>query len=87
MKISLDKLKKDVKIKTQDMITLQIKHSDGDREINLSAETMKELIEKLSSNLPKLAEDLPLLKQLSRFKKDPKGEEKKERESGWYYDC
>ncbi len=69
------------------MIQLSITHSDGDREITLTAKTMKELIvEKLPSWLPKLKEDLPLLKQTKRFKKDPIGEEKKERESGWYYD-
>ena len=70
------------------MIHATIKHSDGDREINISAETMKELIDvKLPNWTPMLKDDLPMLKQTKRFKRDPKGEEKKERASGWYYDC
>jgi len=70
------------------MIELTIKHSEDDREITLGAETMKELIdEKLPKWLPKLEDDLSLLKRTKRFKADPVGEEKKERESGWWYDC
>ena len=69
------------------MLKLTITNEDGTRELNIGAETMKELIDvKLPSWLPKLSEDLPLLKQTKRFKADPEGEEKAERESGWYYD-
>ena len=70
------------------MIFLSIKHEDGEREIMLHAKNMKELIdEKLPNWLPSIEDDLPFLKTTKRFKADPKGEEAKERESGWYYDC
>jgi hypothetical protein len=70
------------------MITLTIEHSDGDRTIKISAETMKELIDvKLPKWLPKLKEDLPLIKKTKRYKLYGKVVEKVERESGWYYDC
>jgi|TARA_R110000803_G_scaffold66770_1_gene128340 hypothetical protein len=49
---------------------------------------MKELIdEKLPNWLPSIEDDLPFLKKTKRFKRDQEGEEAKERESGWYYDC
>ena len=68
-------------------LVLNIKHKDGEREINIHAESMSELIDvKLPKWLPSLKEDLPVLKTLKRFKKDPKGEEQKERDSGSYYD-
>lgn len=68
------------------MITMTIAHENGDREISLSANTMRELVdEKLPKYLPNLIEELPLLKQTSRFKKNPVREEELERESGWYY--
>lgn len=55
------------------MITLRIEHEDGDRVINLGANTMRELIdEKLPRYLPKLKDDLPLLKTTKRFKENPK---------------
>ena len=69
------------------MISLTIKHSDGDKSIQLVAETMKELIdEKLPLFLPRLSNDLPLLKKTTRFQLNPETEEAKERASGWYYD-
>lgn len=68
------------------MITLIIKHDDGEREIFLKAKNMRELIdEKLPEWLPNLIAELPLLRQTQRFQKDPSGEENKERKSGWYY--
>lgn len=67
---------------------MEIRHVDGDRKIVLSASSMKELIDdKLPVWLPKLEEDLPLLKQTKRFKSNPEKEEEDERSSGWYYDC
>ena len=70
------------------MLTLNIKHSDGVRELNISAETMKELIDiKLPSWVSKLKEDLPSIKKTKRYKANPKKVLKEERESGWYYDC
>ena len=70
------------------MIDLIIKSDEAEKMITLHAKTMKELIdEKLPKWLPSIEEDLPLLKRTKRFKKDPEGEEAKERESGWYYDC
>jgi len=70
------------------MITLEITHDSDDRTVKIQAETMREIVDvKLPRWLPKLEEDLPFLKQTKRFKDDPEGEEKKERESGWYYDC
>lgn len=70
------------------MIFLSIKHEDGEREIMLHAKNMKELIdEKLPNWLPSIEDDLPFLKKTKRFKRDQEGEEAKERESGWYYDC
>jgi hypothetical protein len=69
------------------MITLTIKHSDGQREINLGAETMKELIDiKLPQWLPKYDNDLPLLKQCRDYKTYGQTFLKTERNSGWYYD-
>ncbi len=70
------------------MITLTIKHSDGTREINLGAETMKELIDvKLPQWLPNYKNDLPLLKQTRDYKIYKNSFLKTERKSGWYYDC
>lgn len=70
------------------MITLTIKHSDGTREINLGAETMKELIDvKLPQWLPNYKNDLPLLKQTRDYKIYKNSFLKTERNSGWYYDC
>ena len=72
----------------QFMITMTIKHSDGDREINISANTMKELVDdKLPDWLPKLKDDIRMLKMTKRFKRNPKREEALERKSGWYYDA
>jgi hypothetical protein len=49
---------------------------------------MKELIDiVMPREAPRLENDIDLLKMTSRFKSDPKGEEQKERDSGWYYDC
>lgn len=68
------------------MINLKIWDEDNDSEINLTANTMNELIDK------KLPEWLPTMKDLKfmqdnleRFKNDFEGETKKELESGWYY--
>lgn len=73
--------------KSKTMITLTIKHSDGQREINLGAETMKELIDvKLPQWLPKYENDLPLLKKGRDYKTYGKTFLKVERNSGWYYD-
>ena len=70
------------------MIFLSIKNEEGDREIILHAENMKELIdEKLPMWLPSIKDDLPFLKKTKRFEKDPKAEEQIEVDSGWYYDC
>jgi len=67
---------------------MTIEHSDGDRKICISADSMKELIdEKLPVWVPKLEEELPIFKETSRFKANPEREERIERESGWYYDC
>jgi hypothetical protein len=69
------------------MIHMTIKNDKGDREITLSAKNMKELIDnKLPLWLPRLEDDLPLLKQTKRFKANPEKEEARERKSGWYYD-
>jgi|TARA_R110000765_G_scaffold50736_1_gene102940 hypothetical protein len=69
------------------MIHLTITHGSDSRIISLSAENMAELIDdKLPKWLPRLDEDLPMLKKTKRFKADPKGEEQKEIDSGWYYD-
>lgn len=78
--------------KDENKIKMVISHVDGDREIFLVAKDMKELIdvkipEYLPTYVPKIEDDLTMLKLTERFKKDPEGEEKKERESGWYYDC
>ena len=68
------------------MLTLTIKHSDGDREIQLVAENMNELIDvKLPKWLPIETEDMPLIRKTKRYKPDPVGVEKAEIESGWYY--
>jgi hypothetical protein len=70
------------------MITLTIKHSDDKREINLSAENMKELIDvKLPQWLPRYEDDLPLLKQCRDYKIYKDVFLTTERNSGWYYDC
>lgn len=70
------------------MIYAKIKHENGDKSIVIHAESMKHLIDvKLPQWVPRLADDLPLLQKTKRFKRDPEGEERKERESGWYYDC
>jgi hypothetical protein len=70
------------------MIYATIKHSKNNREINISAKNMKELIDKkIPAWIPMLENDLPLLKQTERFKKSPGKEEANERKSGWYYDC
>lgn len=68
------------------MIKLKIWDEDNDSEINLTANTMNELIDK------KLPEWLPTMKDLKfmqdnleRFKNDFEGETKKELDSGWYY--
>lgn len=71
------------------MIKLNITDlDDSDREIILHGKDMKELIDKLMNGwVPCLEEDLPILQKTKRFQKDSKGEEEKERNSGWYYDC
>lgn len=71
----------------QNKIILNIFHIDGYRRITLSASNMSELKEKLENWWPKLAKDLPLLKQTQRFKKNPAKEERAERKSGWYIDA
>jgi hypothetical protein len=69
------------------MLQLTIKNEEGDRELRVSGENMKELIdEKLPMWLPKFEEDMRLIRQTKRYKGDPEGVEKQERESGWYYD-
>lgn len=71
----------------ENKIKLHITHVDGEYELMLGAVNMKELIDvKLPEWIPTLEASLPLFKTTKRFKKDPVGEEKKERESGWYYD-
>ena len=71
------------------MLILRIENTeDKDKSLQVVADNMKDLIDvKLPNWLPKLEDDLPLLKQTKRFKKNPEKEEQKERESGWYYDC
>ena len=74
--------------KTNNMIYITIEHEDGKRSIRTRAENMKELIDTvMPREAPRLENDLDLLKMTSRFKSDPEGEEQKERDSGWYYDC
>jgi len=70
------------------MLKLTIEHEGEDRKLIVYANTMEVLIDNvLPPWLPKLEEDLPSLRTTHRFRKDPTGEEKKERKSGWYYDC
>jgi len=70
------------------MLYVTIEHDSGDKSMVIHAKNMHELIHKtLPKEAPRLADDLPLLQQTKRFKRDPEGEEQKERDSGWYYDC
>ena len=65
------------------MIELNLKHSDGERELCLSAENMEEMIIKIK-DWQNWDDFVQMFKQTKRYKKDPEGELKKERESGWY---
>lgn len=68
------------------MIRLKIWDDEGDSELQLSANTMNELIdEKLPNWLPTMKDLEFMQKNLERFKKDFDGETKKELDSGWYY--
>ena len=70
------------------MIYAKIYNEDGTRVMHVSAKDMKDLIDSaLPFNAPILSRELKMLKQTKRFQKDTQGEERAERESGWYYDC
>ena len=63
---------------------MRLTHIDGDREMNLHEDNLHDLIEKLKS-WNDWDENIELLRKTKRFKKDPVGEERCERESGWYW--
>ena len=70
------------------MIYISIVHSDGNREMRFTVESMKELIDyELPSRAPKLKNELKWIKMSKQYKKNPKKYMKQERDSGWYYDC
>lgn len=70
------------------MIFVSIIHSDCQREIRFTAESMKELIDsELPCRIPKLKKELKWIKMSKQYKKNPKKYMKQERDSGWYYDC
>ena len=66
------------------MLELNIKHSDGERELCLSAKNMNELTEKIK-DWQSWDDFVSMFKQTKRYKRDPEGEIKRERESGWYF--
>ena len=65
------------------MLELKIKHSDGERELWLNAENMEELIAKIKA-WQSWDQNLPSIQMTQRYKLDPDGELKRQRESGWY---
>jgi hypothetical protein len=66
------------------MLYLKLTHSDGERELNLSAEDLSEMIEKIKdwNSWKKFMDVFPLT---SRYKANPEKEVKEESESGWYW--
>ena len=69
------------------MLTLTIKSVEEDRVLSVSAETMKDLVDiELPKWLPLYEKDKEIFCKCDSYILDPKGFEKKEKNSGWYYD-
>ena len=70
------------------MIYATIENEDNTRSMRVCAKDMKSLIDViLPMEAPILSRELKTLRNTKRFQRDPEGEEKAERESGWYYYC
>ena len=69
---------------TKFMLTLNLTHDTDDRELNLTAETLPELISELKS-WNDWDEFMTMFPKTTRYKNDPEGEVEKEKSSGWYY--
>lgn len=79
--------KKNKQNKKQKMLTLKIDDESGERSLCVRGENMKDLIDvELPKWLPIYKDDQKLLKNNKDYILDPKGFQKKEKESGWYYD-
>ena len=69
-------------------LVMNLEHQKLPKFMTLVADDLHELIEKLkewNDWEENVGSPDALLRQTKRFKADPEGEEKVERESGWYY--
>ena len=69
-------------------LVMNLEHEELSKSLCLTANNLHELIDKLkewNDWEENVGSPDALLRQTKRFKADPEGEEKIERESGWYY--
>lgn len=68
------------------MIRLEITHSDGEKHIMLHGDTMREVIDKLDSWIPRFDNELKWLKRTRAYKENGDAFLESEKKSGWYYE-